>query len=48
VSRSTLRLVAVSYAVKSVLLALLFLLVPELPEKALDHARAAWTRLTER
>jgi hypothetical protein len=47
VSRRTLRLALVGYAVKSVLLALLFLLAPELPDKALGHARAAWARLTE-
>jgi hypothetical protein len=42
-SRRTVRLVLVSYAVKSVLLILLWILAPEVPAKALGHARAAWT-----
>ncbi|HVQ30360.1 MAG TPA: hypothetical protein VMV21_12305 [Vicinamibacteria bacterium] len=42
-SRRTFRLVVVSYVVKSVLLVLLWVLAPEIPAKALGHARTAWT-----
>ena len=42
------RLVAVSYAVKSLLLALLWIAAPEVPATALRHARAAWARMTTR
>ena len=44
-SRRTVRLVAVSYGVKTLLLALLWVVAPEVPARALGHARAAWTRL---
>ena len=44
-SRRTVRLVAVSYAVKTLLLAVLFLLAPEVKAKALYQARTAWARL---
>ena len=42
-SRRTVRLVVLSYAVKSVLLVLLWVLAPEVPAKALGQARVAWT-----
>jgi hypothetical protein len=41
-NRRTMRLVLLSYAVKSVLLVLLWILAPEVPAKALGHAREAW------
>ena len=41
-SRRTVRLVAVSYGVKTLLLALLWVVAPEVPARALGHARAAW------
>ena len=41
-SRRTVRLVAVSYAVKTLLLALLWVAAPELPARAFGHARTAW------
>ena len=44
-SRRTACLVAVSYAVKTLLLALLWVAAPEVPARALGHARAAWGRL---
>ena len=47
-SRRTVRLVAVSYAVKTLLLALLWVAAPELPAKALGHARTAWAWLLDR
>ena len=46
-SRRSVRLLALSYAVKSLLLALLWVMAPELPAKALGHARAAWTWVLE-
>lgn len=41
----TLRLIAWSYAMKSLLVALLWLFAPELPARAFDQARAAWARM---
>ena len=41
-SRRTLKLVAISYAVKTVLVGILWLVAPEIPEAALAHARAVW------
>lgn len=40
-----LRLLAWSYAMKSLLVALVWLFAPELPVRALEEARAAWTRM---
>ena len=42
-SRRTLKLFAWSYAVKTVLVGLLWLVAPEIPEAVLAHARAAWS-----
>ena len=47
-SRRTVRLVAVSYAMKSLLLALLWVAAPEVPAKALRDARTAWARMMTR
>jgi hypothetical protein len=41
-SRRTVKLLAVSYAVKTVLVGILWLVAPEIPEAVLAHARAAW------
>ena len=41
-SRRTVRLIALSYAVKSVLLVLLWIVAPEVPARALGRARAAF------
>jgi hypothetical protein len=40
-----LRLVLWSYAMKGLLLALVWLFAPELPGRAMAEARAAWTRV---
>jgi hypothetical protein len=42
VSRRTLRLLAVSYAIKTLLVGLAWLAVPDLPERATSTARSAW------
>ena len=47
-SRRTVRLVAVTYAVKTLLLGLLWVAAPEVPARALGHARAAWARMLAR
>jgi hypothetical protein len=41
-SRRTLKLVAWSYAVKTLLIGILWLVAPDIPEAVLAHARAAW------
>ena len=41
-SRRTVKLLAISYAVKTVLVGILWLVAPEIPEAVLAHARAAW------
>lgn len=45
--RRTLRLLAWSYAIKTVLVGILWLVAPEIPQRALDHARRAWSSVTE-
>jgi hypothetical protein len=40
-----LRLLVWSYALKTLVVALVFLLAPELPARVLEEARAAWTRV---
>jgi hypothetical protein len=41
----TLKLIAVSYAVKTVLVGLAWLAVPDLPQRASQTARQAWQRV---
>lgn len=41
-SRRTVKLLAWSYAVKTVLVGILWLVAPEIPQAVLAHARAAW------
>lgn len=41
-SARTVKILAWSYAVKTVLVGLLWLVAPEIPEAVLAHARAAW------
>jgi hypothetical protein len=41
-SRRTVKLVAISYAVKTVLVGILWLVAPEIPQAVIAHARAAW------
>jgi hypothetical protein len=45
-SAKTLRLVAVSYIVKTALVGLAWLIVPDLPERALAVARQTWSRVS--
>jgi len=42
---STLRLVAVVYAVKALLIGIAWLVVPDLPERAASQVRQTWERL---
>jgi hypothetical protein len=42
-SRRTVKLLAWSYALKTVLIGLLWLIAPEIPAAVLAHARAAWS-----
>jgi hypothetical protein len=41
-SRRTVKLVAWSYAVKTLLVGILWLVAPEIPRAVIAHARAAW------
>lgn len=41
----TLKLVAIGYAVKTALVALAWLAVPDLPERAMSMARQTWSRV---
>jgi hypothetical protein len=42
-SRRTVKLLAISYAVKTVLVGVLWLVAPEIPEAVIERARAAWS-----
>jgi hypothetical protein len=39
-------LIAVAYAVKTALVGLAWLAIPDLPERAMDVARQTWSRVT--
>jgi hypothetical protein len=45
VQPKTLRLVAVVYAVKTLLIGIAWLVVPDLPERAASHVKQTWQRL---
>jgi hypothetical protein len=45
-SRRTLKLVAWGYVVKTVIFGVAWILVPDLPERALSKARETWTMVT--
>ena len=45
-STRTIRLIAVSYAVKTALVGLAWLAIPDLPERAMTVARQTWARVT--
>lgn len=42
ISRRALRTIAIVYAVKTILFGAAWLVVPDLPERAMGHARQAW------
>ena len=42
ISRKTLKLVAIGYVVKTVAFGAAWLMIPDLPQRALDTARQAW------
>jgi hypothetical protein len=44
--RRTLKLIAWSYAIKTVLVGILWLVAPEIPQQALAHARRAWAKVS--
>jgi hypothetical protein len=41
----TLRLIAIGYAVKTLIIGIAWLAVPDLPERAAMHVRQTWQRL---
>jgi hypothetical protein len=45
-STRTIRLIAVGYVVKTALVGLAWLAIPDLPERALAMARQTWSRVT--
>jgi hypothetical protein len=45
--RRTLKLLAWSYAVKTVLVGILWLVAPEIPQQVLAHARRAWAAVAD-
>ncbi len=45
ISSRALRMVAVVYAVKTLLIGLAWLVVPDLPERAATHVRETWQKL---
>lgn len=47
-SRRTLKLIALSYAVKTLLFGLAWLIVPDLPARAANKARQTWTAVVGR
>ena len=42
----TLKLIALGYVVKTVLVGLAWLAIPDLPQRAMDMARQTWVRVT--
>jgi len=42
----TLRIMAIAYAVKTLLVGMAWLAVPDLPERTATHVRQTWQRLT--
>jgi hypothetical protein len=42
----TLKLLAWSYAIKTVLVAILWLVAPEIPQQVIAHARRAWASVS--
>jgi hypothetical protein len=42
-TRRTLKLIAIGYAVKTLVFGAAWLAVPDLPQRALTHARTAWS-----
>ena len=45
--RRTLKLLAWSYAIKTVMVGILWLVAPEIPQQAISHARRAWASVVE-
>ena len=44
--RKTVKVLAISYAVKTALVGLAWLMIPDLPDRALGLARDTWSRVT--
>lgn len=42
INRKTLKLMALGYAIKTVAFAIAWMIVPDLPQRAMDTARQAW------
>jgi len=45
-TRRTLKLIALGYVVKTLVLGAAWIAIPDLPERALAHARVAWSRVS--
>ena len=45
-TRRTLKLIALGYVVKTLVFGVAWLAIPDLPERALAHARLAWSRVS--
>ena len=45
-TRRTLKLIALGYVVKTLVFGAAWLAIPDLPERAMAHARLAWSRVT--
>jgi len=48
ISRSTLKLMAIGYAVKALAFGLAWYMIPDLPERLSNHVQTAWTKLALR
>lgn len=46
ISKRTLKVVAIGYAVKTLALGLAWYMIPDLPERVSTHVQAAWTQLS--
>ena len=45
-TRRTLKLIALGYVVKTLVFGAAWIAIPDLPERALAHARMAWSRVS--
>ena len=45
-TRRTLKLIALGYVVKTLVFGAAWIAIPDLPERALAHARLAWSRVS--
>jgi hypothetical protein len=48
ISKSTLKLIAIGYAVKTLAIGLAWYMIPDLPQRLSNHVQTAWTQLALR